>query len=190
MLCDMKLPATIAETFAHWSSLELDQSDTSDEAGTEWAWDRYALERHALTLPADSAADVWMLVAMTTDRRTIERARAPSEDFAINRAHDEAARLQAQHGAAAAGPSMPLLAGEGLNGGLDPVDTPARHLMRADDALAEVQDLLELLFMAGEGIACSDRAKSSAIVRGAMATQRALAAAREELAAAQDSMEG
>jgi len=54
-------------------------------------------------------------------------------------------------------------------------------VMDAIDELAKVRDMLELLFMAGEGIARSDRATGSAIVRGAGMAQHALTAARDLL---------
>ncbi|WP_028031101.1 hypothetical protein [Gemmobacter nectariphilus] len=59
----------------------------------------------------------------------------------------------------------------------------------ADEELSKVQDMLELLFMAGEGIACSDRTAGAAIVRGAVTAQHALTAARDLLTAARASMD-
>lgn len=61
-------------------------------------------------------------------------------------------------------------------------------VLDAADELTKVQDMLELLFMAGEGIACSDRATGSAIVRGAVTAQHALTAARDNLDAARAAM--
>ncbi|WP_028031124.1 hypothetical protein [Gemmobacter nectariphilus] len=61
-------------------------------------------------------------------------------------------------------------------------------VLDAIDELAKVQDMLELLFMAGEGIARSDHATGSAIVRGAGMAQHALTAARDLLDAARAAM--
>ena len=59
----------------------------------------------------------------------------------------------------------------------------------ADEELSKVQDMLELLFMAGEGIACSDRATGAAIVRGAATAQHALTAALDLLKLARAAMD-
>lgn len=61
-------------------------------------------------------------------------------------------------------------------------------VLDAIDELTKVQDMLELLSMAGEGIDRSDRATGSAIVRGAGMAQHALTAARDLLEAARATM--
>lgn len=69
-------PATIAEVFATWPALLAAESaaQTHDE-GQALSVQRHEVERAALSPPAVAARDVWLLVAMTTDRPDAE----PSE---------------------------------------------------------------------------------------------------------------
>ncbi len=82
-------PETIAETFAAWTAL-MAFENVSDEDATANALceARAGLERHALTLHAHTAFDVWKLIAMTMDKPDDDRIDY-SADAVIARSHRE-----------------------------------------------------------------------------------------------------
>lgn len=82
-------PETVAESFAAWSALLAFESVAEDDAtGNALCDARAGLERHALTLQAHTALDVWKLIAMTMDKPDDDRIDY-SADAVIVRAHRE-----------------------------------------------------------------------------------------------------
>ncbi|WP_310584651.1 hypothetical protein [Deinococcus sp.] len=82
-------PETIAEAFTAWSALVAFGNVAEDDATANALCEaRAGLERHALTLQAHSALDVWKLIAMTMDKPDDDRIDY-SADAVIVRAHRE-----------------------------------------------------------------------------------------------------
>ena len=83
-------PETIAESFTAWSALMTFGNVAEDDAtGNALCEARAGLERHALTLHAHTALDVWKLIAITMDKPDDDRIDY-SADAVIVRAHREA----------------------------------------------------------------------------------------------------
>ena len=93
---DTTLPGTIALAFAEWQGLQAEilaalDADTPCQAAYDRSW---AVENHAITLPAITAQDVWALIAMTSDENNLGP--RSTQDQVVTRAHAEVAALQVE----------------------------------------------------------------------------------------------
>lgn len=68
---DSLTPANLADAFGQWLDLQRAANGACDDDAMDAQLARAAeLERLAVTLPTESAADVWRLICMTRDRPT------------------------------------------------------------------------------------------------------------------------
>ena len=90
------MPATIAQAFAEWQALQVEiLAALGADAPCQEAYDRsWAVENHAITLPAITAEDVWALVAMTSDENNLGP--RSTQDQVVTRAYAEVAALQGE----------------------------------------------------------------------------------------------
>lgn len=88
---DTTMPTSIAQAFAEWRALQAEILASLDaEALNQEAYDRsWIVERHAITLPAITAQDVWALVAMTSDENNLGP--RSTQDQVVSRAHAKVA---------------------------------------------------------------------------------------------------
>lgn len=81
---------TITEAFAAWQKIRAELTTVTTDAEAEaLAAQCFEIETAAIDLPAETAQDVWRLVAMTTDKgNPVPRL---TGDALVSRAHAEAA---------------------------------------------------------------------------------------------------